>query len=78
MYRLDKDYLNKVNPTFDMLFPMVEAVVKQGEGEPAKNLLAGVRGVKAFELLWKSYSSGEKKQLREKWAALGLPEEELK
>jgi hypothetical protein len=39
--------------------------------------MAQSKGVKCFELLWKSYISREKKAFKDKWVALGLPEEDL-
>lgn len=60
-----------------MLIQILGIVLKKGEGEEAKNVLLAVRAQKAFDLMWKSYSSGEKKQFREGWISLGLPEEQL-
>jgi len=58
------EYLRKIQPTFDMLFQIVNVLIKYGEGESAKTVFATIRTQKAFELLWKSYSSGEKKQFK--------------
>jgi hypothetical protein len=58
------EYLKRIQPTFDMLFQIVNILLKFGEGEQAKSVIATIRTQKAFDLLWKSYSSGEKKQFR--------------
>lgn len=68
------EYLKKIQPTFDMLFQISGIIIKKGEGESAKNALTVIKSQKAFDLLWKSYSGGEKKQFIEKWTSLGLSE----
>ena len=74
IYRMTDDYLKKIQPTFDMLFQISGTIIKKGEGESAKNALLVIKSQKAFDLLWKSYSGGEKKQFIEKWTSLGLSE----
>jgi hypothetical protein len=71
---MSDDYLKKIQPTFDMLFQLVGAILKKGEGENAKTALLAIKNQKAFDLLWKSFTGGEKKQFKEKWVNLGLSE----
>lgn len=61
-----------------MLFQIVNVILELGEGEEAKNALTILRSQKAFDLLWKSYTSGEKNKFKSKWEALGLNAGELK
>lgn len=69
---MNDDYLKKIQPTFDMLFQITTAVIKNGEGESAKNALETIKNQKSFDLLWKSFSNGEKNQFKAKWASVGL------
>ena len=64
IYRLSEEYLKKIQPTFDILFQLVNAIVKRGEGEQGKNAILILKAQKSFDLLWKSYTGGEKKSFR--------------
>lgn len=55
-----------------MLFNIVNIILELGEGELAKTSLAIMKNQKAFDLLWKSYTAGEKNKFRNKWQAVGL------
>lgn len=57
IYRFTDEYLKKVQPTFDMLFKMIQIILEQGEGEKAKNSLQTLKNQKAFDLLWKGYTT---------------------
>ena len=56
--------MKKIQPTFDMLFQLVNAIIKKGEGEQGKSAIQILKNQKSFDLLWKSYTSGEKKSFR--------------
>lgn len=75
---MTEDYLKKVSPTFDMLFQLVDVILQLGEGEEAKLALLILKSQKSFDLLWKSYTGGEKGRFRAKWQKLGLEIGELK
>jgi hypothetical protein len=47
-----------------MLFQIVNAILKRGEGEQGRNAILLLKNQKSFDLLWKSYTSGEKKNFR--------------
>jgi hypothetical protein len=44
-----------------MLFEMTNHLIKKGQGEEAANTLSSIKKQKAFDMLWKSYTGGEKK-----------------
>ena len=72
LYRMSEQYFNKVEPTFDMLFEMTAHIIKKGEGEQAAKILMSIKKQKSFDMLWKSYTGGEKKLFKQKWTILGL------
>lgn len=53
---MDSSYLNKVQPTFDILESFVNVILKLGEGEKSREVLSAIRDQKNYTLLWKSYS----------------------
>lgn len=64
IYRMNEDYLKKIQPTFDMLFQLIGVILKRGEGENARNALLTLKNQKDFTLFWKSSSNSEKKQFK--------------
>ena len=67
IYRMNNEYLQKINPTFEMLFKLIQIVLELGEGEEAKMALMTLRMQKGFVLLWKGYTGKEKEAFRAKW-----------
>ena len=47
-----------------MLFKMIQIILELGQGEEANKSLEILKNQKAFDLLWKGYTSGEKKLFR--------------
>ena len=39
VYRFDSDYLQKINPTFDMMHKLVNVIIKRGEGQEATRFM---------------------------------------
>lgn len=54
VYRLDADYLKKIQPNFDCLSQLVRIVLLRGEGAKASQSLVSLRAQKSFGLYWKS------------------------
>jgi hypothetical protein len=57
VYRISEEYLNKIQPNFDMLTTLVDILMKKGNGEQAKIVILGIQKQKSFKLLWKSYTA---------------------
>ena len=72
IYRLENDYLVKIQPGFEMLFKFIGVILELGEGTEARTALNAMRNQKGFELLWMGYTAGEKEVFRKKCIDLGV------